>query len=193
MEVGVSQLPRPAFFKDLERLLERRSGVSALIIVDGMSDSSLAMLERWVQVFRNGVITVAAGKAALKLPCLSGVKVIELGDWSGGKLPARADAALRSISPVPEIFVTGEPYDPYGVMVKTDLEKSLLPHIRDSGAVFLVHDAVYGTLRAYDTWLLRDRLYFRGLRIVVYKAVVRLIYALVRLISFGNRPGWRRV
>lgn len=193
MEIGRVHLPRPAFVRDLaDALLERRD-VRVVAIMDGSSSQARAALARWREVVKDNQLLIASSAELLRSLSMESCEAVILGAWAGGKLSEEAKKALTTIAPTPALVVTCEPYDPYGTLVKAELEESLLPLIQQWNAVLLVHDNTYETLRAYDAPLLRDRLFARPRRIRWYKRAVRVIFGVARLFARDSLRGWRSI
>ena len=192
---------RPTFYPDIEHTIGGDSTRTILILVDTHPDASGAPLEEWLNMFRRCRIFIACrgdGHDALSdnLPRrmnTDGFSTVNLQTWEGGQLPIPSVKALAALVPQPSIIVSCSPYDSFGVFVKKDLERSLLPLLRKWRALYFIHDPVYRTVRVVDSRLMKDRLVWRPIRLKIYEMIVRWIYRICRLCSNITTPVWRRV
>jgi len=187
----VALLPRPAFIEDLAAAAKERPGLRPLIIVDDDTAAAQACLDQWLEVFamQQKVVLVPAQSARPLGGPDAKLRVMEAPSVQG----TEAAHLLAELNPPPDLVVTCEPYDPYGRLVKEDLESTLCPLIERWNALFLVHDANYRTLRCYSPALLRDRLVRRPRRLWWYRRAVYLLFHLAKIFSKARPLGWRTV
>jgi hypothetical protein len=71
------------------------------------------------------------------------------------------------------IWASCAPYDAYGELLKIDLESIAYDIIRGDG-IYLAHDPAYGVVRWFEADGLRDRLRYRGFRLLIYRWICRI-------------------
>ncbi|MGH7240578.1 MAG: hypothetical protein ACREHG_11045, partial [Candidatus Saccharimonadales bacterium] len=175
----LTDFPKPAFFRDLEAVIERIGPITVLVLADGAFGALPEALAKWRLLFKGCQILIGCPEAISiefeKELASSGpnLLVLNMPTWQGTSWSEAALNMAKSIAPVPRCVVSCVSYDPYGTVVKHDLESGVLRLLEHYKALYLVHDTVFGTLRVLDAKLLRDRLYFRPKKIWMYHFVVR--------------------
>lgn len=201
MALTLSDFPRPCFYKDLTRLDASGRLQSALILGDVAPGDLCTLVAGWHRLLprlRMLVVSPSPVPADVRetLQVLPGVALLAEGTGDGvaaAIVPLLTSELPRQGLALPEIILTCSPYDSFGTVVKQLLETEVLKIMEATGAVFVVHDPVYGVARMYDRSLLANRLRARPRRLGLYRNGVRLLLWLTGWLSRLPAPGWRPV
>lgn len=199
MEVTRRDFPRPAFIRDLPAVIARVGPVRVLVLADDDSPAGEVAASRWIDHLPGCGVLLAAPEASLATvrswaaARKPGVEPLTVPGWRAGDW-ASASRGLGELDPPPRLIVSTGAYDAYGVLVKRPMEAVIAGLSARFAALFLVHDESFGTLRALDASLLRDRLVVRPWRLRAYRLTVRVVFAVAGLLSrWQGRGGatWR--
>jgi len=200
MQVTLADFPKPAFLMDLASVVSRCGPLTVLVLVETRFEAPTEAIGLWLRVLPECKLLVAAPDTAMALiektehARHGRVTLVTVREWGGAEMREEVTNFFLTLQPSYQLIVTTMPYDPYGTLVKAPIETAVSQLLRRSGAIFLVHDPVFGTLRVLNADLLEDRLLRRPRRVAIYRRVVRVIHLAARIFAAlggGRRRGWR--
>lgn len=190
-------LPRPAFLRDLDAIAARSGVDTVLVLVETPHEAQAEAIGMWKRAFPGRRLVVAAPDTAI--PALEAafprrgpdLEFAAVTNWVGAEMTEAVVQRLAELGG--KLIVSTMPYDAYGTLVKRPIESGVLQVLQRTGALYLVHDPVFGTIRALDAELVRDRLVWRGARRWICRAVARAVIAIATVASMMRRRrlGWR--
>lgn len=163
--------PRPCRYNDLTRASQSGALPELALIADGNTQEIAAAICAWrsmvpctqLSVFHTPVFAEALRMAT---STDSAITAIEVPTYDALN---RAAQALTC-----RTWASCAPYDAYGVLMKKYLESIAYDIIHRNHGVYIAHDPAYGVVRWFDADGLRDRLRYRGTRLLVYRWICRI-------------------
>lgn len=191
-QVMTFELPRPCRYVNLTIASESGSLPDLALIADGEPREFAAMVGAWRSVAPSTQL------------CIFHVPA----DAESVRMAIGADAAIKAIE-VPSlhaiqrlsqavkfpVWASFAPYDAYGELIKKDLESISYCIINSNRGIYLAHDPAFAVLRWFDANGLRDRLRYRGLRLLTYRGIcyAGLVLALISSLFSSVAPKWRKI
>jgi hypothetical protein len=174
------EFPRPCRYDDLTRASTSGHLPELALIADGNPQEFAATISAWrsvlpstrLSIFHTPAFTEAVRMAESTDPAIT---AIEVSTYNALHRTAKALAC--------RIWASCAPYDAYGELIKIDLESITYDIIRRDDGIYLTHDPAYGVARWFDADGLRDRLRYRGLRLLIYRWICRIGLGLVWICS----------
>lgn len=193
--------PIPCFRKDLLRLSAGGQLRRAILMLDGSPDESAQWVDFWTTFLPQTKFTIVMSRTSSESDSeaceiaveRSDAKIIELKNWVAGHgVRRRPLARIMRLAGPQDAILTCRPYDSNGRLVKS-LEHSMIPAMRAWGCTFLAHSLHDECVRPLSTTIIFDRVWFRPLRLIVYRFIVYFLYTCACFLPRPKSRSWQRI
>lgn len=186
------KLPRPCRYGDLTHASRSRKLPQLALIADGKPQEFASAISTWrtvvpstrLFIFHTPAFTEAVRMAKNTDSLITAIEVP-----SYNQLNHTTEALAYPI------WASCAPYDAYGVLIKNFLESTVYSIIRYNRGFYLAHDPAYGVIRWFDSNGLRDRLHYRGFRLLIYRWICKVMHGFSWISSRVSTAEfrWRRI
>ncbi len=172
-QIMMLKLSRPCRYSDLSRSSDTAELSELALVADGASQALVEAIRAWRSVVPHTRLIL--------------FHTSEYGDVVRAVMDAVTTETVCGVHSYQElvhnpqalqykVWASCAPYDPYGVLVKTQLETALSPLLSQNKGIFLAHDPQFGVVRWFDSEGLRDRLQRRSVRLRFYRLLCRVVH-----------------